>query len=449
MAQGMFIKPQTKNNAFDAKTDKIRQPANHTFKKSKLNNSHHISTSNSWCKKIQILLGTLVTVLMLYVPLSLGALNPSAEVAAALAAVISILLILTNSKKYTHNVPKPIQITMALFAIYFAIGAASYFIFPPAKHSLSNIGTSLHFVLFTPIIMVMLKHPPKLTWVWLCIIGGAILNGLHTIYYGSRGTVNPILFGDISVFLAFASLMSWGHFKSNRILRILPILAFILGLMASFNSLARGSWIAIPPLIMVVMYYIYIHLENKKRLIIPFVAISIALVGTSIVGWGKIEPRVNVAVKQVQEYFAGDSYQTSVGYRLETYKGALLVLKENPVYGVGIGHRAEAFENLEERGLLRDLSYILNAHNQIFEEGIDKGILGIASYLAFMLFLLIHFYKRLINSPTDGLGLMLIIGYATFGITNITFTHGAFNTFFIAMVIMVLLPKTPTNTARL
>jgi len=219
--------------------------------------------------------------------------------------------------------------------------------------------------------------------------------------------------------------------------------------MASFNSLARGSWIAIPPLTMVVVYYIYIHLENKKRLIIPFVAISIALVATSIVGWEKVEPRVNLAVKEVQEYFAGDSYQTSVGYRLETYKGALLVLKENPVYGVGVGHRAEAFQSLEERGLLRDLSYILNAHNQIFEEGIDKGMLGIISYLAFMLFLLIHFHKRLINSPTDGLGLMLIVGYATFGITNITFTHGTFNTFFIAMAAMTLLPQIPTNTARL
>ena len=405
--------------------------------------------SHNWLSKTEAALGMLVTMLMLYVPLSIGALNPSAEMAAALAALISILLILTNSKKYTHNVPKPIQITMALFAIYFAIGAASYFIFPPAKHSLSNIGTTLHFVLFTPIIMVMLKHPPKITWVWLCIIGGASLNGLHSIYYGSRGTVNPILFGDISVLLAFASLMSWGHFKSNRILRILPILAFILGLMASFNSLARGSWIAIPPLTMVVMYYIYTNLENKKRLIIPLVTISIALAGTSIVGWGKVEPRVNLAVKEAQEYFAGDSYQTSVGYRLETYKGALLVLKENPVYGVGVGHRDEAFENLEERGLLRDLNYILNAHNQILEEGIDKGMLGIASYLAFMLFLLIHFYKRLINSPTNGLGLMLIVGFAAFGVTNITFTHGTFNTFFIAMVAIVLLPKTPTNTARL
>ena len=388
----------------------------------------------------------LVTMLMLYVPLSIGSINPSAEVAAALAALISILLILINSDKYTQNIPKPIQTTMALFAIYFAIGATSYFIFPPAKSSLSNIGTTLHFVLFTPIVMVTIKHPPKLTWVWLCIIGGASLSGLHTIYYGSRGTVNPILFGDISVLLAFASLISWSHFKSNKILRILPILGFVLGLLASVNSLARGSWVAIPLLTIVVMYYLYIHLENKKRLIIPLVAIIIVLAGTSFVGWGKIEPRVTIAVKEFQEYFAGESYQTSVGYRLETYKGALLVLKENPLYGVGLGHRAKAFDDLESRGLLRDLSYILNTHNQILEDGIHKGIIGIVSYLALMFFLLIHFYKRLTKSPTHAVGLILMVGFAAFGLTNITFTHGTFNTFFIAMVTIALLPKLSSST---
>jgi O-antigen ligase len=417
-----------------------------------LNNLHHPQNFfdlNHWQDKISSVLGTIVTALILYVPFSIGALNPTAEIAAALAACISMILILSNIRKYSQAIPKPIKTTMALFATYFAIGAASYFVFPPAKDSLSNIGTSLHFVLFTPIIMVMLKHPPKLTWVWLCIIGGAILNGLHTIYYGSRGTVNAILFGDISVFLAFASLMSWSHFKSHKIFRILPILAFILGLLASFNSLARGSWIAIPPLAMVLMYYIYIHLDNKKQLVIPLVALSVALAGTSFAGWGKIEPRVNSAVKEVQKYFAGESYQTSVGYRLETYKGALLVLKENPIYGVGVGHRAEAFANLEARGLLRDLSMIYNAHNQIFEDGIDKGLTGIASYLALMFFLLRHFYKRLANSPIDAVGLMLIAGFATFGLTNITFTHGTFNTLFIAIVTILLLPQSTSNTVNL
>ena len=152
-------------------TKKAKEVLNFTAKKTyskniTLNDLHHPQNAldlHQWRSKIDSVLGTLTTALILYVPFSIGTLNPTAEIAAALAALISIILIFSNVHKYTQAIPKPIKIIMALFAIYFAIGAASYFVFPPAKYSLNNIGTSIHFVLFTPIIMVMLKHPPKLT----------------------------------------------------------------------------------------------------------------------------------------------------------------------------------------------------------------------------------------------------------------------------------------------
>ena len=394
--------------------------------------------SLSWFSKVEAFFACTVTCLMLLVPLSIGALNPTAEVAAALAALIAIVLVCLNFQKYSSKIPKPIKVTMLVFAIYFSIGGATYFIFPPAPDSLSNISTTLHFILFCPILMVMLKHPPKATWAWLAIIGGATLNGLHTIYFDSRGSINPILFGGISVILAFASLLSWENFKHNKLLLLLPMLGFLFGILASFNSLARGSWIAIPPLCILISYYIYIRTNDKKRLVFPFIALSIALIGTAALGWSKIESRTNLAVKEAQEYFNGGNYQTSVGYRLETYKGALLVLKENPIIGVGVGHRESAFEDLTNRGLLRDLSYIQNAHNQLLADAINKGWLGVLSFLLMMLFLLRLFYKNAHKSPFSAVGLTLIVGFGFIGLTNITFTHGTFNTFFVALVAIAL-----------
>ena len=153
-------------------------------------------------------------------------------------------------------------------------------------------------------------------------------------------------------------------------------------------------------------------------------------------------------MSEIESYFEGEVYRTSVGYCLEIYKGALLTLKENPVFGVGVGNRAVYFDDLESRGLLRDLDVILNAHNQVFEDGIDKGLLGIASYLALMIYLLLHFVKsygqsdgqsedRYSNS-LDLAGVLLVVGFATFGLTNITFTHGTFNTFFVCMVMLLM-----------
>jgi len=229
---------------------------------------------------------------------------------------------------------------------------------------------------------------------------------------------------------------------------VLSIVGFVLGLMAAFYSLARGSWVAIGPLMLVVIYYLQKDMVSKKRLMLPMAMLSVLVVGAGIAGWDKIEPRVNVAVSEFESYFEGEAYRTSVGYRLETYKGALLTLKENPVFGVGPGNRAVFFNDLESRGLLRDLDHILNAHNQVFEDGIDKGLLGIVSYLALMICLLIHFAKTYRQpygqseerhtNPLGLAGVLLIVGFATFGLTNITFTHGTFNTFFVCMVMLLM-----------
>ena len=403
--------------------------------------------SQYYATKLEPAMATLVGWLILFVPVSIGALNPSAEVSAAIAAVLSLSLVLLRPS-FCQSIPTHMKVAIGLFVLYFGLGVASYFINPPADNSLNSIGTTLHFLLFVPMLLVLNRYPPKATLVWGAIILGASINGLHALYYNSRGTVNPILFGDISVYLAFASLVSLPYMKRFKLGVALSLAGFVLGLMAAFYSQARGSWVAIGPLMLVVIYYLQKNMVSKKRLIFPMAMVSVLLIGAGIAGWDKIQPRVNVAVSEFESYFEGDVYRTSVGYRLETYKGALLTLKENPVFGVGLGNRAVYFDDLEARGFLRDLDYILNAHNQVFEDGIDKGLLGIVSYLVLMIYLLLHFAKsyrqsdgqsddRYSNS-LDLAGVLLVVGFATFGLTNITFTHGTFNTFFVCMVMLLM-----------
>jgi O-antigen ligase len=337
---------------------------------------------------------------------------------------------------------------MVLFVVYFGLGVAAYFINPPAHNSLDSIGTTIHFLLFVPMLMVLHKYPAKASWVWIAIILGSCLNGLHALYFNSRGTINPILFGDISVYLAFGSLVSLSYMRQYKFGVILSLVGFALGLIAAFYSLSRGSWLAVGPLIVVVLYYLYKSMESKKRLVVPLIILSAIVVGSVLAGWSKIQPRIDLAFAELNTYFQGEEYRTSVGYRLETYKGALLTIKENPVFGVGPGNRAEYFNDLESRGLLRDLDYILNAHNQIFEDGIDKGLLGIVSYLVLMIYLFMTFFKfkgqyesSRVYDPLNVAGVMLVIGYAVFGLTNITFTHGTFNTFFVCMVVLLLVTR--------
>ena len=406
-----------------------------------------------YTSKVEPAIASLVGLLILFVPVSIGALNPSAEISAALAAILSLVLVSMRPNYFRQGLPRYMQIVIALFVLYFGLGVAAYFVNPPAHNSLDSIGTTIHFLLFVPMLIVLHKYPPKASWVWIAIIIGSCLNGLHAFYFNSRGTINPILFGDVSVYLAFGSLMSLSYMSRYKFGLMLSLVGFSLGLIAAFYSLSRGSWLAVGPLMLVVLYYLYKSMASKKRLVVPLIILTALVIGSVFAGWSKIQPRIDLAFAELNTYFQGEEYRTSVGYRLETYKGALLTIKENPVFGVGPGNRAEYFNDLESRGLLRDLDYILNAHNQIFEDGIDKGLLGIASYLALMIYLFMTFFRynrqsesARVYDPLNVAGVMLVIGYAVFGLTNITFTHGTFNTFFVCMVMLLLVARTSSRS---
>jgi len=294
-----------------------------------------------YTSKVEPAIASFVGLLILFVPVSIGALNPSAEVCAALASILSVALVLVRPGYFGQNLPRYVQIVMVLFVVYFGLGVAAYFVNPPAHNSLDSIGTTIHFLLFVPMLMVLHKYPPKASWVWIAIILGSSLNGLHALYFNSRGTINPILFGDVSVYLAFGSLMSLSYMRRYKFGLVLPLLGFSLGLIAAFYSLSRGSWLAVGPLMLVVLYYLYKSMASKKRLVVPLVILTALVIGSVFAGWGKIQPRIDLAFAELNTFLQGEEYRTSVGYRLETYKGALITIKENPVFGVGPGNRAE------------------------------------------------------------------------------------------------------------
>lgn len=384
-------------------------------------------------------LNTLVGLLILAVPLTIGTLNPTAEICAAIAAVISIGLISIGG--YTQSVHKYIWILIGLFAIYYGIHVLSYFYHPKTEASWNALGTSIHFVLIIPILLVLAKQPPKEGLIWLAIIGGAVLNGIAALNQDGRtdAGINPIFFGNFSVFLAFGSVASWYYFKQFRFGFLLPILGFTLGIIAVLLSQSRGSWLAVIPLFLITIGFFAYHSLSKSQIAISSIAGLLFLGAATSFVWDNISPRITIAISETQEYFTGkpDAYKTSVGARFEMYKGALLAIKDAPIMGHGIGHTNKTYIALHEHGLINDLSNRPHAHNQLLEEGIRKGIIGILSYVLLMAFLAFT-YLRIARQESNkwlGLaGLLLITEYVIFGLTDIVAMHGIPNTFFISLV---------------
>ena len=407
----------------------------------------------------QSVLKSLFVLSILYIPVGIGALNPTAEIAAILGLVLATVLL---PFVYRQNPVASDDVGLAvklIFAIYFFIGMGALLLVEDSEAAVQSIGTTSHFIFFVVIYSALQRTHIPMIWLWLAIIIGAMINGLSSLYYSQnggiilylyddislkfnqRGSVNPILYGDISLVLSFASLLSWKHFSQYRWGFVLPVLGFILGLVACFYSLARGSWIAILGLIVIMIVYLLMTLNNRRHVLLSLVGLGLVIALVGLFSGDKISQRTNLAVAEFQDYFAGERYRTSIGYRLEVYKGALKVIQENPILGVGLGGEMQAINTLADRGEIRDLKGIKNVHNQFLQEGVAKGIFGIFSYLVLMGFLLIVFAKRMCashNREVNTVGVILVVSFLIFGLTNITFTHGIFNTFFVCMVALLL-----------
>jgi len=383
------------------------------------------------------------------VPVSVGALNPLAEVTLTAALLLSILFLALHWQATTNNLQSANKTVITLFALYFGIGALTYFTHESTDLTLSRIGSTLHFVLIIPIFIALKNHTIDKKWLYYSIIIGATLNGIFALYQAlelgirAHGTINAVLFGGISMLLGFMSLAGWRYFSKINYGYICPILGFFSGITAGLLSLSRGSWVAVPALIICTMIYIYYNIINRRRnlLLVSTTGLVFTVLIMLWLFWPYLQPRINIAIEQWGQYFSGGEYKTSIGERLEIWKAAVLVIQDSPLLGAGMGGREQAFADLLANGKIRDVNFLVNVHNQMLQDGVDKGLLGIASYFALMGYLIRHFFKgvkqKLENSDIHLVGLLLVVGYLMLGITNITFNHGVFNTFFVGMIALI------------
>lgn len=398
-------------------------------------------------QKESLLQGT-IFFLVCSIPVSIGTLNPLAEITITVSLLLSTLLLVLYRRVSINDLQPLTRNTAILLMLYFGVGALTYFTHQPTDSTLTRIGSTLHFVLIIPIIIAIVNCKIDKKWLYFAIIGGAILSGSHALYQtfeiGMRatGTINAVIFGGTSMLLGFMSLASWQRLSEMNYGYFWPIIGFLFGIAGSLLSLSRGSWIITPALIICTIIYAHYNTHVSRKDTLPAAIGGFAVLAILIWWlWPYFGPRINVAVDQWNQYFAGESYFNSIGLRLEIWKAAFFTIQDNPLLGAGMGGRQEAFAGLLADGRVRDISYLYHVHNQVLQDGADKGLLGIASYLALMGYLIHYFYKgvkqKLKNSDIHFVGLLLVVGYLFLGITNVTFNHGVWNTFFVAMLALI------------
>ena len=143
------------------------------------------------------------------------------------------------------------------------------------------------------------------------------------------------------------------------------------------------------------------------------------------------------------EHYQQGNAETSIGARLDMFKGALILIEQNVVWGHGLNsYKKKATEVRENTpGLSRHVGRWNNPHNEILLVMVEKGLVGLVTLLFLFVAPALLFLKALSCAEQSArfyamCGLNILIVYAVVGQSVALFEHDVFNHFFALMVLL-------------
>ncbi|MEG0051711.1 MAG: O-antigen ligase family protein [Comamonas sp.] len=288
-----------------------------------------------------------------------------------------------------------------------------------------------------------------IAWGMACGSAGALAIAIYQMNVlgieRPNGFTNAIQFGGIAMYLGFATwtLALLGRRKKTQttILGMLGACAIY----ASFLSDSRGSWVVVPMLIAAVWLMTWL---NGFRRLASMAAMLMVILGVALAvpAYNKIEQRSSAAVQEVKNYLQEpEKYaETSVGQRLEQWRLAIRLIKQQPFAGWGVTGYIQAKQKMVDQGLAHpSVMEYGHAHNEILDMWVRRGMLGLVSLLLFYGLPLYIFWptpRRLAcvhdQRHSQLLALraaaaLLPLAYFGFGWTQVFFAHNSGNMFYI------------------
>jgi|GEM_PF-6890364 len=304
---------------------------------------------------------------------------------------------------------------------------------------------------------------PSPGFFWWGVVTGSILIGLTGVYIFSLEKnfrsgiflvtqVNPIVYGQIAVVLFALTAASFSYFQRLKPWSVIfPAAGTILSLIAAIGSGTRGAWLALPAaLILIVWHYQKSLLKNSGKILAGFLIFIILFFIYS--GWNTVHDRIEQAVSEVQSYLKDPGKKTSSSaVRLDMWKAAFESGKKAPLLGPGKDEYQRTLKSGVKAG-----SYIEKAGTYHFphsEYATSFGYHGIAGLISLILILLVPgriFWKKWLSADENDMravalaGLLVVIMFAVFSLTDSPFEQRSTIMFY---ALMVIIPLTVRSTS--
>ncbi len=362
-------------------------------------------------------------------------------------------LIVLLSLYYAWRTPKPLQreekILFIIFGLYFFSILLSSTVTGWSEYSYHRLGTEMKYLAFFPFYLYVRQHPVSWQGLIMTIPLGGIVMGLqaiHDTYFSSIGHANgiygPIIFGDLAVLLAIFPLI-FALTNRNKFWAAINLLAAVMAMLAVIYSGSRNAWLA-AIVSMIILPFLMGTRTTFWRVSGGYVAILAVTVVMIIYTPYSITSRFGVATNEFKSYFhhnfgASDQqiYTTSVGDRLEMWRFAWVIIKDNPLIGLGPGNLPGKINRIANNDdvklpVIRGYGHV---HNAYFEIMGTQGIIGLSALLLMLFYpLYVFVHNKRYDRRIASLGIIFISGFMIFSLTEVPFIHDNFSSIFLVFL---------------
>lgn len=383
---------------------------------------------------IETLSGVLI---FLFYPMLVAFPEGGATVLVLLSLISVIGLSRNRIKRRLTSDEKLLLITVGLFLSILALNVW-YF-----NAKLRELDNPSRFLLLLPVFFFIRKSKLNFGYAFYGLLAGAIASFLVACYQmfyldidRVYGAVKIVAFGSISITLALMCF-ALALLGKNWWFRLLFLGGFILGCTASIMSGSRGPWLALPTGLFILVFANPKSWSVKLRMVSGFLVLLILI---SCYAIPIVKKRVDMAVADIDSYLSEDVVYTSLGLRLEAWRGSSIAFAENPILGIGENNFYKKMKQLVNEGRVHpDVLHFNHTHNEFISAALYRGIPGLLSLLLLFFVPLIYFMK---SGKTDKenvkmlsiSGVMLITCLMTVSLSDILFCQHKLTIFYVASI---------------
>ncbi|MCS3904391.1 O-antigen ligase [Methylohalomonas lacus] len=305
---------------------------------------------------------------------------------------------------------------------------------------LGDMDRPVRFLLVVPVLLFLFAYPPRLPALWGGLAVGALTAGawagwqkLAEAAVRAGGHTHLIQYGNLSLMMGFICLagMGWAINRRYGGWWVLALgLGALGGVLGSVFTGTRGGWLGLPLLLAVLFWGYGRYLSVKARLgVLALIIASLAMV--YVIPQTGVQDRIDRAGTELRAYLGGGERSSSVGYRLEMWRGAWQLFLERPVTGWGEQQYVEQMQAMAGKGVIAPGAGRYNhAHNELLDTAAKQGLVGLGLLLALYLVPLLLFVGKVRNEH-DGInalalaGMLLPLSYLAFGLTQVPMRHNS------------------------